>query len=353
MTIHEHQVIEVQEVWKVFGERAEEALQAIRQDSLHKAEVLERFGAVLAVRDVSFAVERGEIFCIMGLSGSGKSTLVRHINRLIQPTHGQILVNGQDIGALSAAELRVLRADQTGMVFQNMALLPHRSVRDNIAFALELRNTDPFTCHQLANTLLETVGLQGYGDSMPSELSGGMQQRVGLARALAADPGILLMDEPFSALDPLIRRGLQDEFLALSRTMDKTTVFITHDLDEAMRMGSRIGIMRDGEMVQIGTPEDIIIHPKDDYVADFVQGLSRLKLVFAHRIMEQPEIYEKAHGSIADADTWPQAHPKADLNSLVSLIVGQQCPIAIRADGKLAGIVTKDALLKGIQGQSS
>lgn len=351
MAIHERQVIEVQGVWKVFGERAEEALQAIWQDNLHKAEVLEQFGAVLAVRDVSFAVEKGEIFCIMGLSGSGKSTLVRHINRLIQPTHGQILVNGQDIGALSAAELRALRATQIGMVFQNMALLPHRTVRDNIAFALELRNTDPFTRHQSANTLLETVGLQGYGDSRPSKLSGGMQQRVGLARALAADPVILLMDEPFSALDPLIRRGLQDEFLSLSRTMDKTTVFITHDLDEAMRMGSRIGIMRDGEMVQIGTPEDIIIHPKDSYVADFVQGLSSLKLVFAHRIMEQPEIYEKNHGSVADADTWPQAHPKANLNSLVSLIVGQQCPIAIRADGKLAGIVTKDALLKGIQGQ--
>ena len=348
----ERQVIEARGVWKIFGERAEEALRGVRQDGLHKAEVLERFGAVVAVRDVDFAVERGEIFCIMGLSGSGKSTLVRHINRLIQPTHGQILVNGQDMGALSAEELRALRASRIGMVFQNMALLPHRTVRDNIAFALELRNADPFTRHQSANGLLETVGLAGYGDAMPSELSGGMQQRVGLARALAADPDILLMDEPFSALDPLIRRGLQDEFLVLSRTMDKTTVFITHDLDEAIRMGSRIGIMRDGEMVQIGTPEDIILHPKDGYVADFVQGLSRLKLVFAHRIMERPETYDKSHGNLADADTWPQAHPKADLNSLVSLIVGQQCPIAIRDNGKLAGVVTKDALLKGIQGQS-
>ena len=347
----ERQVIEARGVWKIFGARAEEALRAVQQDGLPKAQVLEHFGAVVAVRDVGFAVEQGEIFCIMGLSGSGKSTLVRHINRLIQPTHGRILVNGQDVGALSAEELRALRASRIGMVFQNMALLPHRTVRDNIAFALELRNTDPFTRHQSANGLLETVGLEGYGDAMPSELSGGMQQRVGLARALAADPDILLMDEPFSALDPLIRRGLQDEFLALSRTMDKTTVFITHDLDEAMRMGSRIGIMRDGEMVQIGTPEDIILHPKDSYVADFVQGLSRLKLVFAHRIMERPETYDQAHGNLADADTWPRAHPKADLNSLVSLIVGQQCPIAIRDDGRLAGIVTKDALLKGIQGQ--
>ena len=346
-------VIEVRNVWKIFGERAEEALRAIQRDNLYKTKVLEQFGAVVAVRDVSFAVKRGEIFCIMGLSGSGKSTLVRHINRLIQPTDGQILIKGQDIGALPTEALRTLRADQIGMVFQNMALLPHRTVRDNIAFALELRNTDPFTRHQLADRMLETVSLQGYGDAMPSELSGGMQQRVGLARALAADPAILLMDEPFSALDPLIRRGLQDEFLALSRTMNKTTVFITHDLDEAMRMGSRIAIMRDGEMVQVGTPEDIIIHPKDSYVADFVQGLSRLKLVFAHRIMEQPETYNKTHGNLAEVDTWPQAHPQADLNSLVSLIVGQDCPIAIRADDKLAGIVTKDALLKGIQGPSS
>ena len=346
-------VIEVRNVWKIFGERAEEVLRAIQRDNLHKTKVLERFGAVVAVRDVSFAVKRGEIFCIMGLSGSGKSTLVRHINRLIQPTDGQILIKGQDIGALPTEALRTLRADQIGMVFQNMALLPHRTVRDNIAFALELRNTDPFTRHQLADRMLETVSLQGYGDAMPSELSGGMQQRVGLARALAADPAILLMDEPFSALDPLIRRGLQDEFLALSQTMNKTTVFITHDLDEAMRMGSRIGIMRDGEMVQVGTPEDIIIHPKDGYVADFVQGLSRLKLVFAHRIMEQPETYNKTHGNLAEVDTWPQAHPQADLNSLVSLIVGQDCPIAIRDDDKLAGIVTKDALLKGIQGSSS
>lgn len=161
------------------------------------------------------------------------------------------------------------------------------------------------------------------------------------------------MDEPFSALDTLIRRGLQDEFQELSRTMEKITIFITHDLDEAMRMGSRIGITRDGEMVKIGTPEDIIIHPEDGYVADFVQGLSRLKLIFAHRIMEQPETYDKAYGNLADVDTWPQDHPKADLNSLVSLIIGQQCPIAIRSDGKLAGIVTKDALLKGLQRQSS
>ncbi len=348
----EDKVIEVRDVWKIFGERATEALRAIETERLDKAQVLERFEAVVGVRNVSFDVNAGEIFCVMGLSGSGKSTLVRHVNRLIEPTHGQIFINGEDVGALSPEELRALRADRIGMVFQNMALLPHRSVRDNIAFALELRNADMFTRHQVADRVIETVSLQGYGDRMPSELSGGMQQRVGLARALAADPEILLMDEPFSALDPLIRRGLQDEFLELSRTMRKTTIFITHDLDEAIRMGSRIAIMKDGEVVQIGTPEHIVTHPADDYVADFVQGISRLKLVFAHTIMMPPERYEREHGGLSNADEWPRADPEADLDSLVNLIVGEDRPIAVRSDGRLVGIVTKDALLRGIQGEA-
>ena len=349
----EHKVIEIREVWKIFGERAREALDAVRREGIDKAQVLERFEAVVGVRDVSFDVNAGEIFCVMGLSGSGKSTLVRHVNRLIEPTHGKIFISGEDVGALSAEDLRALRADRIGMVFQNMALLPHRTVRDNIAFALELRNADTYTRHQVADRVIETVSLQGYGDRMPSELSGGMQQRVGLARALAADPEILLMDEPFSALDPLIRRGLQDEFLALSRTMNKTTIFITHDLDEAIRMGSRIAIMKDGEVVQIGTPEHIVTNPADDYVADFVQGISRLKLVFAHTIMEPPEKYRAEHGEPASLDAWPEADPEADLDSLVNLIIGEDKPIAVRSgDGELVGIVTKDALLRGIQGEA-
>ena len=348
-------VIEVREVWKIFGERAPEALDAIRREDLGKAEVLERFEAVVGVRNVSFDVYAGEIFCIMGLSGSGKSTLVRHVNRLIEPTHGRILIHGEDVGALSPEELRALRAGRIGMVFQNMALLPHRTVRDNVAFALELRNADAFTRHRVADRVIETVRLEGYGDRMPSELSGGMQQRVGLARALAADPGILLMDEPFSALDPLIRRGLQDEFLALPRTMNKTTIFIAHDLDEAIRMGSRIAIMKDGEVVQIGAPEHIVTNPADDYVADFVKGISRLKLVFAHTIMEPPERYEREHGGgLADADTWPAANPEADLDSLVNLVIGEERPIAVRSGdgGRIVGVVTKDALLRGIQGET-
>ena len=345
-------VIQVRDVWKIFGDRADEALTAIKQSNLSKADVLEQFEAVVGVREVSFDVHESEIFCIMGLSGSGKSTLVRHINRLIEPTHGEIRVGGVDVGGLNASELRLLRADRIGMVFQNMALLPHRTVRDNIAFALELRNVDAFTRMQLADKVIETVSLQGYGDRMPAELSGGMQQRVGLARALAADPEILLMDEPFSALDPLIRRGLQDEFLELSKVMGKTTLFITHDLDEAIRMGSRIAIMKDGVIVQIGTPEEIVTQPADDYVADFVQGISRLKLVFAHTVMVSPDAYTQGGGSVAGSDSWPSASTEADLDTLIGLSVNCETPVAIVDDGKMVGLVTKDILLRSVQGEN-
>ena len=359
MTQNNHQqqasdnaVVQVRGVWKIFGDRADEALSAIRKDKLSKAEVLERFEAVVGVQDVSFDVQESEIFCIMGLSGSGKSTLVRHINRLIEPTHGQILIGGVDVGKLNSKELRLLRADRIGMVFQNMALLPHRTVRDNIAFALELRNVDAFTRMQVADKVIDTVSLQGYADRLPSELSGGMQQRVGLARALAADPEILLMDEPFSALDPLIRRGLQDEFLELSAVMGKTTLFITHDLDEAIRMGSRIAIMKDGVIVQIGTPEEIVTQPSDEYVADFVKGISRLKLVFAHTVMLDPQAYVQSGGNLDTANQWPVASSDADLDTLISLSVNCDTPISIVDDGNRVGVITKDVLLRGIQGEN-
>ncbi len=344
-------VVVTRNVWKIFGEKAEEAMEAVRRENLSKAEVLERYEAVVGVRDVSISVGEGEIFCIMGLSGSGKSTLVRHINRLIEPTGGDILINGVNVGDLNPGELRAMRADKIGMVFQSMALLPHRTVRDNIAFALELRNVDAFTRANVADRVIELVSLHGYGDRMPSELSGGMQQRVGLARALAADPDILLMDEPFSALDPLIRRGLQDEFLELSKTMKKTTLFITHDLDEAIRMGSRIAIMKDGEIVQIGSPEEIVTRPADDYVADFVAGISKLKLVYAHTVMQPVEAYEGTGSGLPPLDACPQAGPDDDLDVLVGLAVDQDNPIMIMSDGRPVGVVTKDALLKGIQGE--
>ena len=227
-------IIECRHVWKIFGKRALEALSAIRDQGMTKAQIVERFDCILGVADASFTVRQGEIFCIMGLSGSGKSTLVRHINRLIDPTAGQILVNGEDIGKKNPEELRRMRALEIGMVFQNMALFPHRTVRDNVAFGLEVRQVAREHRWALADEKLRMVQLADWGDRFPDELSGGMQQRVGLARALAADPGILLMDEPFSALDPLIRRQLQEQFLDLAKVMRKTTVFITHDLDEAI-----------------------------------------------------------------------------------------------------------------------
>ncbi len=344
-------VVVCNNVWKIFGDRSAEAMAAVQSDNLSKAEVLEQFGAVVGVRDVSIEVSEGEIFCIMGLSGSGKSTLVRHVNRLIEPTSGNILINGVNVGGLGPEDLRAMRADKIGMVFQNMALLPHRTVRDNIAFALELRNVDAFTRAQVADEVIEKVDLQGYGDRYPSELSGGMQQRVGLARALAADPDILLMDEPFSALDPLIRRGLQDEFLALSRDLNKTTLFITHDLDEAIRMGNRIAIMKDGEIVQVGTPEDIVTQPADKYVADFVAGISKLKLVFAHTVMQPVDKYEKEFKKLPALKNCPQAGPEDDLDTLVGLAVDQDKPVVIMDNGSPVGVVTKDALLRGIQGE--
>ncbi|MEM6587104.1 MAG: betaine/proline/choline family ABC transporter ATP-binding protein [Pseudomonadota bacterium] len=338
-------VVELENVWKIFGERAPEAMEAVRTEGIGKPEVLERFGAVVGVKDASFSVAKGEIFCLMGLSGSGKSTLVRHINRLIEPTAGTIRIMGEDIGAMKSEQLRATRADKIGMVFQNMALLPHRSVRDNIGFALELRGMDGYHRAKAADKALETVSLHGYGDRLPSELSGGMQQRVGLARALAADPEILLMDEPFSALDPLIRRNLQDEFLSLSVDVKKTTVFITHDLDEAIRMGDRIGIMKDGEIVQIGTAEDIVTAPADDYVADFVAGISRLKLVSASKIMVSPD----QHGPIKGKGH-PVARPDDDLDTLVGLSTGSDQPVLIKDGDVLVGVVSKDTLLTGLQG---
>src|SRR4029078_12051478 len=263
-------VIECKGVWKLFGRSPSAALAAMRSESLGKTEVLKRFGCVVGVAPVDLEIVRGEIFCIMGLSGSGKSTLVRHINRLIEPTAGQILIDDEDIGKKSRSEMRRLRSDKMGMVFQNMALLPHRSVRENIAFGLELRGMPKEQRLGIAEEKLCLVGLEGFGDHFPSQLSGGMQQRVGLGRAMAADPEILLMDKPFSGLDPLIRRQLQDQFIELASRVRKTTVFISHDLDEAIRLGDRIAIMRDGRVVQVGTPSDIALNPCDAYVAEFV-----------------------------------------------------------------------------------
>ena len=274
-----------EKLWKIFGRRAGEALEAARNGTIEKDEAFDRFGCVIGVADASFTVAKGETFCIMGLSGSGKSTILRHVNRLIEPTDGRIRIEGQDIMELSKIELRRLRARRIGMVFQHMALWPHKTIRQNVAFGLEVQRSPKDHRNSLAEEALERVGLAGWSGRYPDELSGGMQQRVGLARALAADPEILLMDEPFSALDPLIRKELQDEFLRIARRVNKTTIFITHDLHEAMKMGDRIAIMKDGRIEQTGTPETIVLQPATDYVTRFVSSVSTLKYISAEQIM--------------------------------------------------------------------
>lgn len=339
-------VIEIANVWKIFGDNAEAALRAINEEGLSKAQVLSKFNAVVGVADVSLDVKRGEIFCVMGLSGSGKSTLVRHFNRLLEPTAGKILIEGIDVMALGHRALQEFRNRKIGMVFQNFALLPHRSVLDNVAMPLEIRAVNKNERMRQASDILKVVELDAWGNKFAHELSGGMQQRVGLARALAADPDVLLMDEPFSALDPLIRRQLQDEFIKLSAVMRKTTIFITHDLDEAVRVGDRIAIMRDGRIVQIGTAEEIVMHPADDYVADFVAGISRLKVVRAHAVMRPLEEFVSESGTPpADA---PRVAENESLSELIQLAIREEAPIVIHDGGADVGVVTRSDILRTV-----
>ncbi|MDA9077135.1 betaine/proline/choline family ABC transporter ATP-binding protein [Candidatus Pelagibacter sp.] len=339
--------IEIKNVWKIFGNNSKEALNAIQNENISKQEALEKYNSVIGVSDVSFNVKKGEIFCVMGLSGSGKSTLVRHINRLLEPTSGQILINNEDVMKFDAKSLQDLRNKKIGMVFQNFALMPHRSVLDNIAMPLEIRGISKNDRLDAANKILDIVELQGWGNKFAHELSGGMQQRVGLARALAADPDVLLMDEPFSALDPLIRRQLQAEFIKLSKQMKKTTVFITHDLDEAVRVGHKIAIMRDGKVIQIGTPEEIVMKPADGYVADFVKGISRLKIVQAKSIMQPVEKFEKEFESIGK--NLESVHENILLNKLIEKSSIKDEPIlVINNENKNIGIITQADLLKAV-----
>jgi glycine betaine/proline transport system ATP-binding protein len=339
--------IEIKNVWKIFGNNSKEALNAIQNEHISKQEALEKYNSVIGVSDVSFNVKTGEIFCVMGLSGSGKSTLVRHINRLLEPTSGQILIDNEDVMKFDSKSLQDLRNKKIGMVFQNFALMPHRSVLDNIAMPLEIRGISKNDRLDAANKILDIVELQGWGNKFAHELSGGMQQRVGLARALAADPDVLLMDEPFSALDPLIRRQLQAEFIKLSKQMKKTTVFITHDLDEAVRVGHRIAIMRDGKVIQIGTPEEIVMKPADSYVADFVKGISRLKIVQAKSIMQPVEKFEKEFGS--KGKNLESVHENDLLNKLIEKSSIKDEPIlVINNEKKNIGVITQADLLKAV-----
>ena len=339
--------IQIQNVWKIFGNNSKEALDAIQNKNISKQEALEKYNSVIGVSDVSFDVNKGEIFCVMGLSGSGKSTLVRHINRLLEPTSGKILINNQDVMQFDKDNLQELRNKKIGMVFQNFALMPHRSVLDNIAMPLEIRGVSKNDRLDAANNILNIVELQGWGNKYAHELSGGMQQRVGLARALAADPEFLLMDEPFSALDPLIRRQLQTEFIKLSKQMKKTTVFITHDLDEAVRVGHRIAIMRDGAVVQIGTPEEIVVNPADEYVADFVKGISRLKVVKAKTIMKPIKEYENKFGPLDGNNELVNENDV--LSKLIETSISKDKPIIVsNKNNEKIGIISQSELLKAV-----
>ena len=279
--------ISVKSLWKVFGKNSDKALSA-EYEGKDKTDILAELGCVVALQDVSFDVGRGETFVVMGLSGSGKSTLVRCLIRLIEPTSGQIFIDDQDILEYDDAQLTEIRRKKVAMVFQHYGLLPHRRVIDNAAWGLELRGVDQTSRYAQTQEVLDLVGLTGREQAYPRELSGGMQQRVGLARALAVDPDILLMDEPFSGLDPLIRRNMQDELIRLQRELHKTIVFITHDLDEALKIGDRIAIMRDGKIVQIGPPEAIVLNPANEYVAEFTRDVRRESILKASGVMTAP-----------------------------------------------------------------
>ena len=279
--------IQVSNLSKVFGNRPERAL-ASEHAAKTRAQIQDELDLVFALRNVSFEVDEGEIFVVMGLSGSGKSTLVRTLIRLIDATDGEILFGGENILDYDSEQLIQFRRNKVAMVFQHYGLLPHRRVLDNVAYGLEIQGMDKEERYSLAAKAIETVGLTGWEDYYPREMSGGMQQRVGLARALAVNPEVLLMDEPFSGLDPLIRREMQDELIALQRELQQTIVFITHDLNEALKIGNRIAIMRDGEIVQLGPPEEIVTKPADDYVAEFVQDVSRTRVIQSGAIMQKP-----------------------------------------------------------------
>lgn len=284
--------IVVDGLYKIFGPTPEKAL-AMLKAGKSKETIMEETRHGIGVNNASFKVAEGEILVIMGLSGSGKSTLVRCLNRLITPSAGKVLIDGQDIMLLNPAELRELRQSKLGMVFQNFALFPHRTVAENAGYGLEIKGVDKETRQAKAYEALELVGLKGWEDVLPSQLSGGMQQRVGLARALALDPDILLMDEAFSALDPLIRRDMQDELINLQEKMHKTIVFISHDLDEALKLGDRIVLMKDGKIVQIGTPEEILTEPANTYVERFVEEVDIARVLTAESIMHKA--YAVAH----------------------------------------------------------
>ncbi len=326
-------LIEIDHITTIFGKNPKEALKHLNA-GMDKQTLLAKTDHVLGLHDITMNIEAGEIFVIMGLSGSGKSTLVRHINRLIDPTSGSIRIDGVDILKLSRKELIEIRRKRIAMVFQRFGLMPHHTVLDNAAYGLEIRGVGKEERLASARQWLERVGLSGYEDHYPDQLSGGMQQRVGLARALASDTDIILMDEAFSALDPLIRSELQDEVVALQKSLGKTIVFITHDLDEALRLADRIAILKDGCLIQLGTPTDILLNPADGYVEAFVRDVNRARALTVDTLMQPPDLR-------LTADTIGEAlaamrKAKADVGYFVDA-------------GKYAGVVTRDALEEAVR----
>ena len=386
-------VIEVKNLTKVFGKNTKEALKMMAAGK-SKNEILNKTGCTVAVNNANFSVYEGEFFVIMGLSGSGKSTLIRLLNRLIEPTEGSILIEGKEISTLDKQELRKIRREKLSMVFQRFALFPHRTILENTEFGLEIQKMDKAERRKKAEEALKLVGLEGYLDQYPDQLSGGMQQRVGLARALTNDPEVLLMDEAFSALDPLIRKDMQEELLDLQTKMKKTIIFITHDLDEALRLGDRIALMRDGEIVQIGTPEEILMNPANKYVERFVEDVDRSKVLTAKNVMKRPEtINIDRHGPrvalermraegissilVVDSNRVLQGYVTADdalearsknindlhhilrtdiekidkdtpLNIVFNMIYDSKIPVAVVEDEKLVGILVRGSVIAGL-----
>ena len=337
--------LSVHELWKVFGPRADRIIGSSDAD-LPRPELLKKTGCVAAVKDVSFDVAPGEVFVVMGLSGSGKSTLVRCLTRLIEPTAGKVEINGEDVVTMSDAKLREMRRSHVSMVFQHFGLLPHRQVIDNVSYGLEIRGVSKNERREKAREIVALVGLEGNERSYPDQLSGGMQQRVGLARALANDPSVMLFDEPFSALDPLIRRDMQNEVIRLHDEVGKTMVFITHDLAEALKLGDRILIMRDGETVQIGTGAEIVAHPADDYVRDFVSDVPRAHVLTLRYVMRPPT----SSDSTSDG---PEMSPDTIVRTAAQAALASEHSVRVVEDGKLVGIVDDDAILRVVVAEES
>jgi len=334
--------VSCRDVWKVFGAGAARAIESGDVD-LPRAELMAKTGSTVACRDVSFDVGRGEVFVVMGLSGSGKSTLVRCITRLIEPTSGEIVLCGHDVLRAQAKELRELRRTKVSMVFQHFGLFPHRRVIDNVAYGLEVQGIEKEPRYARARELLGVVGLAPVEASYPDQLSGGMQQRVGLARALAVDPDVLIFDEAFSALDPLIRREMQDEVLRLQERLQKTVIFVTHDLDEALKLGDRIAIMKDGRFVQVGTPADIVGAPADDYVREFVRDVPRGKVLTAAFAI-QPHAGGEAPAEVVRHDQ--------RLGELLPVVFGASGPIGVVDDtGELVGILDRRMVIHVLAGR--